>query len=85
MALLILGVGWQALVGRASVFPPLSGPLARLTDAYFLVTSVVVLVASAYMLVKLIGYIRGEVAPESGTRGAGRPGPAAEAPSRGQS
>lgn len=83
LALLILGVGWQTLVGRASVFPPLSGPLAWLTDAYFLVTSAVVLVASAYMLVKLIGYVRREVAPESETSGAGEPGPVPEAPSRG--
>lgn len=44
--------------GITAAFPPLSGPLARLTDGTLLVVAVAVLAASAYMLARLVVYIR---------------------------
>ncbi|MFD1038970.1 sodium:solute symporter [Virgibacillus byunsanensis] len=57
--LIIIGV-FMNTVGE-SAFPPLAGPLAFLTDAYFLITSIVVLIVSVFMIIKLVGYIRNEV------------------------
>lgn len=44
-----------------TVFPPLSGPLAFLTDAYFLLASIFVLAISIFMSIKLVKYIKEEV------------------------
>lgn len=57
---LILFVPWayMKVAGITAAFPPLAGPLAWLTDGTLLAVAVVVLAASAFMLARLVGYMR---------------------------
>lgn len=71
--LVVMGVLWgvlaligvyKATVGSGSSFPPLSGLGGLLTNAFYIFVAVFVFGASVYMVVRLLGYIREEVASE---------------------
>ncbi|CAA9454903.1 MAG: hypothetical protein AVDCRST_MAG58-1191 [uncultured Rubrobacteraceae bacterium] len=57
---LVLFIPWayMKVTGSTNAFPPLSGPLALLTDGTLLAVTVIVLAASAYMLTKLVKYMQ---------------------------
>lgn len=59
VVLLIIGIAIKTF--GDTIFPPLSGPLAFLTDSYFLLTSAIVLGISVYMTFKLVKYIIDEI------------------------
>ncbi len=63
--LVLLGV-YENTIGAESAFPPLGDGLGGfLTDAFFLIVVVGLLGVSVYILARLLGYIRREVAPEA--------------------
>ena len=62
--LALFGV-YRATVGSGSAFPPLGGPAGFLTDAFFVFVAVFVFGVSVYMVVRLFGYVREEVATEA--------------------
>ena len=63
--LVLLGV-YENTIGSGTAFPPLGDGLGGfLTDAFFLVVVVGLLGVSVYILARLLGYIRREVAPEA--------------------
>ena len=57
---LVLFVPWayMRLTGSVGAFPPIGGPFAWLTDATLLIVTALVVAASAYMLARLVGYVR---------------------------
>ncbi|MDQ4106010.1 MAG: hypothetical protein M3157_02395 [Actinomycetota bacterium] len=53
-------------IGSETAFPPLGNGLAGiLTDTFYVAVAVFVFGVSVYMVVRLFGYIREEVAPEA--------------------
>ncbi|MGF1473023.1 MAG: sodium:solute symporter [Rubrobacteraceae bacterium] len=63
---LILLTAYKTTVGSDTAFPPLGSGLGGfLTDAFYMFVAVAVFGASVYMVVRLYGYIREEVAPEA--------------------
>lgn len=63
--LMLLGV-YENTVGSETAFPPLGNGLGGfLTDAFYLTVVLGLLGVSVYILARLLGYIRREVAPEA--------------------
>ncbi len=65
LLLILLGV-YKTTIGSETAFPPVGGGIGGfLTDAFYVTVAVFVFGVSVYMLVRLFGYIREEVAPEA--------------------
>ena len=64
-AILLAVVVYKETLGTQAAFPPLGGLLSWLTNVGFIAIALFMIGASLYLLVKLVGYVREELAPRT--------------------